>query len=496
MVRFRFNVIRSLLFYFNFVEFSSQLDFFELFFTKEFGENITLESNRQFTYLKEQDTEFMKKNKHPKEVTLNEMYTFFGLSLLMTRCKKLRLHEYWSTDPLLSTPIFTTIMKRDRYFFILKILHFCDNKQSPDGDKLYKIRYVVDYLRNTFKDIFTPSEKLCIDESLVLFKGRLSFRQYIPSKRHRFGVKLFMLCDCKIGYCLDFIVYTGTSTDVEKLSQRDEVVGKSGQIVMTLMRPYLNNNHTLYLDNWYNSPSLAQLLYHNKTNCCGTVRKNRQSMPNFSQKLRPGEMTFRSSGPILVVKWCAKREIHMITTRNDFGMSSTGKKDRKTHLQILKPNSVLDYNQNMGSVDKTDMLISSVESVRKSVKWYKKLFFHFLDICIINSHALYKEVTKRRSSIADFQLEVARKLIAKYCTADVTANSRHSSKEHPLRLTARHFVSKVPKPDERKSRPAVRRCVVCSKKGKRSDTTYQCSVCDVGLCVLPCFETYHTKNKF
>jgi len=56
-----------------------------------------------------------------------------------------------------------------------------------------KIRYILDKLK-TSKTASYPYEKLCIDESLLLFKGRCYFKQYIPSKRSRFGIKSFVLC--------------------------------------------------------------------------------------------------------------------------------------------------------------------------------------------------------------------------------------------------------------------------------------------------------------
>jgi hypothetical protein len=56
---------------------------------------------------------------------------------------------------------------------------------------------------------FSPFQDLVIDESVVFLKGRLMFKQYIKTKRHKFGFKLYMLCDCEIGYVLDFVVYTG-----------------------------------------------------------------------------------------------------------------------------------------------------------------------------------------------------------------------------------------------------------------------------------------------
>jgi hypothetical protein len=74
---------------------------------------------------------------------------------------------------------------------------------------------------------------------------------------------------------------------------------------------------------------------------------------------------------------------------------------KKTHYQrgrrISKPIAVQDYNENRELVDKSDMQISFSESLRKSLKWYKKLFFHLLDISLYNACVLYKLQTGRKS---------------------------------------------------------------------------------------------------
>ena len=90
----------------------------------------------------------------------------------------------------------------------------------------------------------------------MLWKGRLGFRQYIPSKRHRFGIKLFQLVDCETKFVLDFIIYTGSTTEHQVIPG----LGLSGSIVMELMQRYLNKEHHLYVDNWYTSPALFELL--------------------------------------------------------------------------------------------------------------------------------------------------------------------------------------------------------------------------------------------
>ncbi|CAK9829700.1 PiggyBac transposable element-derived protein 4 [Anthophora retusa] len=163
----------------------------------------------------------------------------------MTRNKKLSLGEYWSVDKLLCSDIFGEIMPRDRYFKLLSMLHFSQDIRSTN-DKLYKIRNVVDMLRKNFNQSFYPYQELCIDESLLLYKGRLSFKQYIPSKRSTFGIKSFILYDCRTGFVQDLIVYAGSST---MINSQNKEIGKSGAIVEALMAPYLGKRYTVFLDN-------------------------------------------------------------------------------------------------------------------------------------------------------------------------------------------------------------------------------------------------------
>jgi len=51
-------------------------------------------------------------------------------------------------------------------------------------------------------------------------------------KRNRFGIKLFVLCDCKTHYILDFIVYT-----VDITFEKEFVY--TGSVVRTLLSPFL-----------------------------------------------------------------------------------------------------------------------------------------------------------------------------------------------------------------------------------------------------------------
>ena len=114
------------------------------------------------------------------------------LTLLMGVILKGVVHNprfaiYWSTDSLITTPIFSKIISRDRFLILMRFLHFADNKNinlaDTHWDKLYKVREVVNMIKERYFQVFWPGKDVCIDESFVLFKGRLSIQQYIKSKR-------------------------------------------------------------------------------------------------------------------------------------------------------------------------------------------------------------------------------------------------------------------------------------------------------------------------
>jgi hypothetical protein len=199
----------------------------------------------------------------------------------MAQKRNLPVKQYWSTDKILSLTNLSKVMPRDRYLEIFNIIHFNDINAQDPNDPLIKLRPVINILKANFAGSFHPFQNLCIDESLLLYKERCYFKQYIPSKRSRFGAKSFIICDCKTGYILDFIIYTGKDTDIKT---NNSMLCKSGNIVTTLMRPYLGKGHTLITDNWYTSPRLYTLLHKHKTNAYGTMRKNRVGMPQMKKK--------------------------------------------------------------------------------------------------------------------------------------------------------------------------------------------------------------------
>lgn len=177
------------------------------------------------------------------------------------------MDDYWSTDPVLSHSWFHIVMSRNRFRQILRYIHVADNSTSPkrtdsDYDKLWKIRPLIDVL-HVQKELHS---EVSIDESMIGTKCRLSFIQYMPQKPTKWGIKVWVCCDAVNGYIYTFDVYTGALS-----SGRTYANGLAYKVVMKLMTPLFSNWYSLYMDNFYTSPTLKDLL---DLKASGTVRQN------------------------------------------------------------------------------------------------------------------------------------------------------------------------------------------------------------------------------
>jgi hypothetical protein len=174
--------------------------------------------------------------------------------------------------------------------------------------------------------------------------------------------------------------------------------------VTKLARKIEGCGHKLYMDNFFSSPELFDDLVNKQIYCCGTVRPNRRGMP---QDLRPkttkqkrGDIRIRTRADLTAILWLDKRDvrtltnIHNATAEGNF-CSEGGK--------AIKPQIVMDYNRQMGYVDKGDRMANSYSISWRAFKWMKKLFFHLLDLAILNSYTLHSSCGGKKISHRDFQ---------------------------------------------------------------------------------------------
>ena len=145
-----------------------------------------------------------------------------------------------------------------------------------------------------------PGEFLCIDESLMPYKGRLSFKQYVPSKRARFGVKFYVLVDCGTKAVLKMLPYLGKNTVFT--AERKEF-GVGGAVVLSPLEPeFFGKYHRVVADNWFSTPHLVQKLLDQQTYYLGTVQKRRcqDAKLQLRGKLRKGGVQSVTNGAMLI----------------------------------------------------------------------------------------------------------------------------------------------------------------------------------------------------
>jgi hypothetical protein len=89
----------------------------------------------------------------------------------------------------------------------------------------------------------------------------------------------------------------------------------------------------------------------------------------------------------------------------------------------MKSLYITEYNKNIGTANRSDMMIISKEHVRNSLKWYKKLFFHFHGTVLLNFLAVYNAKTVRNITMADFQPTLIGETLQKYHEAKPSART-------------------------------------------------------------------------
>ncbi|KAI8440689.1 hypothetical protein MSG28_009043 [Choristoneura fumiferana] len=430
-----------------------------------------------------------------KPIKTEDIWNFFAILILQSLDPRPTETEYWySSIPYLAMPSFGQAMRAKKYIRIKKCLHFVDNQNMPKGDKLAKIRPIVDHLNDKFATLYIPSQNIALDESLMLWKGRLGFVQKISNKAAGVGIKTYELAETETGYLWTFRVYAGKGDNVEQIEQNeqdkrsDEPDGKVSAIVLDLVKPLLHKGYTLVMDNFYNSPLLSRLLKMQKTDTLGTLRINREFVPESlkhcaKRDMRVGELVYSHTNDLSVILW---RDSNMVAMISSYHKVEVGGKEKYGKYKY-KPQAVLDYNKSMGGVDKKDQLLSAfpMERIRNHV-WYKKLFRRLFNVSILNAWIILKTAAPKLSH-RNFRAKLVENIMVKYVNGKMPiVHNLRSSGVRPLLIGGHYCV----KSDSGKARA---RCKWCASQGRDSRTIRICNVCRVALCAEPCFQNYHTQ---
>ena len=238
-------------------------------------------------------------------------------------------------------------MSKNRFFSLLRFWYFeipCAN------ERLSKIAFFLNHLNETMKRIYCPSENLSRDKSMVLWHGRLIFRQNITNKKHKYRVKFYELCESS-GLILRSFICSGLPyPDIHDL-------GQTGAIVLKLMVDFFGKSYTVFADNYYNSVKLTNFMPKKQTYICGTLRSDRKGNAKevVSTRLKKGEVEWKRSETVVFSKWKDKRHVLTISTKHKLELVPVKNKGGEVRM---KSNIVRDYENGMPGIDRSDQMLS------------------------------------------------------------------------------------------------------------------------------------------
>uniref|UniRef100_A0A3P8SS87 PiggyBac transposable element-derived protein domain-containing protein n=1 Tax=Amphiprion percula TaxID=161767 RepID=A0A3P8SS87_AMPPE len=482
---------------------SLPIDYFRDFFDADLLDSIVEHSN---LYCAQQNPT------HALKLDPNELEQFIGTVVYMSVFHLPRSRMYWSSECRVSQV--ADIMSRSRWEEIKHFIHFCDNMAPNNGDKLFKVRSLIDSLLPKFQAL-PQDQMLSIDEQMVPFKGRSSLKQYIPKKPYKWGYKIFVLCDTK-GLVHSFDIFSGKTDPAP--GQPD--IGESGNVVLKLARVIHGTvNHLLYFDEWFSSLDLFVALANKGIPALGTVRENCLQGCTFSadtEMKKKGRGTFEEQEAVVdgvevrAVKWFDNRGVVVASTfASAQPVSSVERWDRrlKQNVSVECPSIISLYNKFVGGVDALDALIAQYRIHIRSKKYYHRLFFHFVDMVIVNSWLLYRRdceslcvPRKLQKDLLAFRISIARALCMqgkdlsrKRGPPSLDVEREFEKKKH--RGPAKAIPTQEVRSDAVGHWPVVERERQRCKHPKcKGQTVFKCSKCNVHLCLNKnhnCFREFH-----
>ncbi|XP_031583572.2 piggyBac transposable element-derived protein 4-like [Oreochromis aureus] len=353
---------------------SSPVSAFDLLFAEDLMQLI-----RHFTNLQGK-----RSVKQWKDVGEEELRAYMGLLILagLYRSQHEATESLW--DGVTGRVIFPATMSRKRFQQINLALRFDDHLSRPGcrrENKMGPIKDLWSKWSSRLPTFFNPGREICVDEQLVPFRGRCSFKQYMRLKPAKYGLKIWALCDVQTSYAWRLQIYTGKSASAKR------EVSQGMQVVLDLTDGL--KGHTVTMDNFFTSFPLAEELRKRKMALVGTLRINKPELPPQLLNIQHREVmssVFAFSRNAALVSYVPKK------SRNVLLLSTKHREPQVENSGKKKPQIILDYNKCKGAVDHLDQVCGTYSCRRRTRRWPMCLLYHMIDVSCYNAFVLFTAV--------------------------------------------------------------------------------------------------------
>lgn len=320
-----------------------------------------------------------------KPVDVTTMRAYYGVLLLagVYRSKGEDITELW--DDYHGRPIFRAAMSLQKFQVINQCIRFDDKELrilTQERDKLQPIRNVFNKWNQRVRALYVPGKCVTVDEQLLPFRGRCPFKQYIPSKPAKYGIKIWVVCDSKTFYAYNLEPYVGRD-------RNNAANINTGEMIVLRLTEGLNGRNVT-CDNYFTSHSLATELKKRQMTIVGTIRKNRNELPPIlvDMKRKPAEYSefvFDHKLRATMVSYVPKK-YKFVTL-----LSTYHTENRIDEADKKKPEIIKFYNSTKGAVDTLDEMVGTYRCKRKVWRWPLAFFENMLDISAVNAMVIFLE---------------------------------------------------------------------------------------------------------
>ena len=202
---------------------------------------------------------------------------------------------------------------------------------------------------------------------------------------------------------------------------------------------------------------------------------------------------------LMALAWRAEKKNKPVIMLSNSGSAATATVQSQNRFSspTVKPVIVNTHNHKMNGVDIADQHTVYYSFIRKTVKWWRKLFFWMLETAVVNSYVLYRETTPSPKSHIHYRRTLVDSLSSSYIQSAPPRPLSGRPRQRPQHETngperlnkCLHLLRKT---------NIQRDCLVCSKTQHRVRPSYQCKTCPDTpyLCPGSCFERYHTLTQY
>lgn len=305
------------------------------------------------------------------------------------------------------------LMSRDVYKYIKRYIKFYEVTTQKEllkdpvySDKSFKLEKLIVNWNQFWRQWWIIEKDLAVDERMIPCHSRTKLKRKIKNKVHPVGMKMILLCN-NAGFC--FFMLMDCAKNREKMNQlrnqyKQQKLGDGACWMLLICKEAKLERKNLWMDKFYNSVEGNTILLKDfgGNRAAGTLRRNAANVPHeqLQQGLKSGEFKIYgnkggvNSDVVLLGFKDGSKYVPMISTiwLPDYFKQEEVKSSKK---KKLKPALANQYTQNMGGVDKHDLISQRSTSNRQSRSWVIHGLYSVLDQVVTNCLLMLKQSTNK-----------------------------------------------------------------------------------------------------